>query len=89
MISSSVDLDKTRKSELAGKENPGVYVIERLGKTDEDVTRVLTEVLWRYASYSRRERVENKIAAYGLAAKADWSVFVKSYFEAHEKALHK
>lgn len=77
------------KPELAGQENPGVYIVERFGKSDEETIGSLTDILHRYALLSRRERVDNKIAAYKLAARADWSIFVKNYFKAHEKALAK
>ncbi|MEK7487774.1 MAG: glycogen/starch synthase [Patescibacteria group bacterium] len=77
------------KEKLAGKKNPGVYIIERLGKSDDDIVRALADELDRYVAYSRRERVENKIAAYKLAEQADWSMFVKHYFTAHTRALAK
>ncbi len=77
------------KDELAGKKNPGAYVIERFGKSDDETVAALAGVLEQYAGFSKRERVENKIAAYGLAAKADWSVFIKNYFNAHTRALNK
>jgi len=75
------------KDELAGEENPGVYIVDRFGKGDDEVVGALTDIMHRYASFNRRGRVENKIAAYRLAARADWGIFVKNYFSAHEKAL--
>lgn len=77
------------KGQLAKKDNPGAYIIERFGKSDDETVAALFSILDRYAGFSRRERVENKIAAYGLAAKADWSIFIKKYFEAHTRALRK
>ncbi|MBI3671754.1 glycogen/starch synthase [Candidatus Azambacteria bacterium] len=71
------------------KEFPGVYVIDRLKRPDEDVTNDLLNIMYKYASSSRRDRVQNKISAYNLAAKADWSIFAKEYFKAHEQALIK
>lgn len=76
------------KNEGTTGEHPGVYILDRLGKTDDEVARALADVCEKYASFSRRERVENKIAAYSLAQKADWSIFAKSYFEAHSRALY-
>ncbi|OGD23346.1 hypothetical protein A2Z10_01500 [Candidatus Azambacteria bacterium RBG_16_47_10] len=66
-----------------------MYIIDRFGKGDDEVIAALTDVFTQYVSFSRRERVENKIAAYALAAQADWSVFVKHYFDAHTRALAK
>ena len=77
------------KETVAGKKDPGVYIIDRFGKGDDEVIAALTDVFTQYVSFSRRERVENKIAAYALAAQADWSVFVKHYFDAHTRALAK
>lgn len=77
------------KSEVAGQENPGVYIVERFGKNDEEVIGPLSDILYHYTSLNRRGRVENKIAAYKLAAHADWGIFVKNYFAAHEKAMEK
>ncbi len=75
------------KKEVANVELPGVYIMERLGKSNEHVVGELVDVLYHYSLLSRRERVENKIAAYKLAARADWSIFIKHYFAAHAQAL--
>lgn len=75
------------KDQLKAKENPGIYLVDRFGKSDDDVVRSLSDILFRYTTFSKRERVANKIAAYMFAAEADWGVFVKKYFEAHTRAL--
>ena len=77
------------KKEVADKEFPGVYIMERMGKSNEHVVGALADVLYHYTLLSRRERVENKIAAYRLAARADWSIFIRYYFAAHAQALLK
>jgi len=77
------------KDELAGEENPGVYIVDRFGKGDDEVVGALADIMHHYALFNRRGRVENKIAAYRLAARADWGIFVKNYFLAHEAALRK
>lgn len=75
------------KNDVAGVDFPGVHIIERFGKNDSQVVDALTEVLYRYSLFNRRDRVKNKIAAYTLASRADWSIFIKKYFTAHTKAL--
>lgn len=75
------------KKDVAGQEFPGVHIIERFGKNDDTVTNVLADILYNYTLFSRRDRVKNKIAAYMLASRADWGIFIKNYFEAHAKAL--
>ncbi len=77
------------KNDVAGIELPGVYIVDRLGKSDQQVTDALADILHRYSMLTRRERVENKIAAYKLAARADWGIFIKRYFVAHAKALER
>ena len=77
------------KETVKGKENPGVYIIDRFEKSDADVEADLFKIMHDYSKFSHRERVENKIAAYNLAEKADWSIFAKEYFKAHSQALEK
>ena len=69
------------------QERPGIYVLGREKHTDEEVTEDLSSFLYRFMQTSRRERVENKIEARKIAAKADWRSFVLNYIEAHNKAL--
>ncbi len=77
------------KDKVKGKKYPGVYVIDRLKRKDEDVEEDLFKIMLEYSKFSHRERVQNKISAYNLAAQADWSIFAKEYFKAHQMALDK
>ena len=77
------------KERLLGEKFPGVFIIDRFQKSDDEVEEKLAEIMYEYANLSHRERVQNKISAYNLAAKADWSIFVKNYFQAHELAIKK
>ncbi len=75
---------------LKTKDNrPGIYILEREKKSDEDVTTDLTDFLYKFMNTSRRERVENKIEARKIASEADWESFVYNYITAHNKALEK
>jgi len=77
------------KDESAGKDYPGAFIVDRFQKNDDEVINELVDVMHRYAGFSHRERVQNKISAYNLAAKADWSIFIQNYFEAHQLAMQK
>ncbi|MBI3335793.1 MAG: glycogen/starch synthase [Candidatus Portnoybacteria bacterium] len=68
---------------------PGIYLLERLGKSEDEIVEELTRIMLEYAKLSREERVENKIAAHKMAEHADWKELAAFYFEAHEKALEK
>jgi len=49
----------------------------------------LTEMMHRFAHFSLKERIENKIIAQNLAATADWKSFIENYVEAHDLAVDK
>lgn len=66
---------------------PGIFVLERMGKSDEEIVASLTEMMSRFAHYSAKERTENKITAQKLAHTASWSKFIARYVEAHNKAI--
>jgi glycogen(starch) synthase len=68
------------------REYPGVYVLERFNHSDEDVGKVLADILFRFAKLSPRDRAKDKIRAREIAAEADWSIFINNYVEAHNKA---
>ncbi len=69
------------------KNSPGIYVLKRKDKSDEEITDDLSKFLYNFTETSRRERVENKIEARKIASAADWRIFVNCYVEAHNKAL--
>lgn len=66
---------------------PGIYLLERFGKNEDEIVEELTQFMLQYAKLSREERVENKLAAHKMAEHADWKELVKFYFQAHERAL--
>jgi glycogen synthase len=69
------------------KEKPGIYILKRENKKDEDIVDDLADFLHNFTETSRRERVQNKIEARKIASLADWRSFVNFYVEAHNKAL--
>jgi glycogen(starch) synthase len=70
-------------------EEGGIQVIERLGKSDESVTKEMTSMLYNYTLLSRNERVQQKMRAKALSEQADWKNFVNCYIDAHNKATEK
>ncbi len=69
------------------KKLPGVFVLPRLGKKDNEVVKGLSKVLYTFSQYSRQERVNNKIAARKIAEKADWGIMAENYITAHNMSL--
>lgn len=68
---------------------PGIYILERFGKNDEEAVDSLFKILWDYQCLSAEERGENKIRAWELAGFADWKNLIKNYIAAHNKSLEK
>ncbi len=72
---------------LLREEHPGVFVLERLGKSYEEVVENLFQILFRFSRFDHAERVQNKINAKSISSSADWDSFSKFYVEAHKLAL--
>ncbi|MBI2656259.1 glycogen/starch synthase [Candidatus Woesearchaeota archaeon] len=70
-------------------DTPGIYVLKRLGKSDDDVVSQLADVMLRFANFSKEERTANKLQARKVASMADWKSFVKNYITAHDMAVEK
>ncbi|MFW5745942.1 MAG: glycogen/starch synthase [Nanoarchaeota archaeon] len=68
-------------------EYPGIFVLPRLGISEEETISTYTRLLLLCTEFSHRQRVENKIAAKHLAHTADWNIFIKNYLAAHSRAL--
>lgn len=71
------------------KKNPGIFVLNRFNKSDDEVVEELANTLYSYSQLTRKERIENKINARGLADLADWKFLVEHYIEAHNLAVSK
>ncbi len=71
------------------KDRPGIYILERKNRLDDEITHGLYNFLYGFMKTSRKERVENKIEARKIAAAADWQSFIFYYIKAHNEALQK
>ena len=68
---------------------PGIFVLKRLNKNDDDVVNQLVEVMFNFANLSKEDRVANKMQARKIASMADWKIFVRHYIEAHNLAVER
>jgi len=76
-------------SECEQSETPGIFVLKRLNKSDENVVSQLVDVMFNFANLSKEERIANKMQARKTASMADWKIFVNNYIEAHNAAVGK
>ena len=76
-------------AECAQTETPGIFVLKRLNRSDDDVVNQLVSVMFDFAGLSKEDRVANKFQARETASMADWKIFVNRYIEAHNLAVKK
>ena len=77
------------QGKVESKKYPGVFVLQRFNKKDDEIIDDLAGFMHEFANYTKQERVQNKIEAKRLAGLADWSNFITFYIEAHNKAVAK
>ncbi len=75
------------KNTQKDRKSPGVYILERFGKNDEEASKSLLKILHDFYKLSAAEAVESRINARKMAANADWKNFFEYYIEAHNKAV--
>ncbi|MBW2978158.1 hypothetical protein KY331_04900 [Candidatus Woesearchaeota archaeon] len=71
------------------KKTPGIYVLKRLGRTDDEISNDLSKFMYWFASLSKPQRVRNKIEAKKLSELADWGILIENYINAHNLAVQK
>jgi glycogen(starch) synthase len=71
------------------KKNPGIYVLERLNKSEGEVETSLFEILKEFSALTKQDRIENKLRAKRLADLADWNLLVENYIKAHNLAVER
>ncbi len=76
-------------TECAQSDAPGIYVLKRLNRSDDDVVNQLVDVMLNYANFSKEERIANMLEARKVASLADWKSFVNHYINAHNLAVEK
>ncbi|MCD4739635.1 hypothetical protein K8R43_00425 [archaeon] len=65
----------------------GLFVMKREGRSHAASVKELSDLMYKYTKFTKKERIENKIEAKRLALLADWNELIKNYWEAHELAL--
>jgi len=76
-------------NECLQSETPGIFVLKRLNRSDDDVVNQLVDVMFNFANLSKEDRIANKLQARKTASMADWKIFVNNYIEAHNMAVDK
>lgn len=71
------------------EDKPGVYVLDRLGKEDQETDKELFEFLYNYTNLPKQERMNKKLDAKRIAEMADWKELVENYKKAFEMAISK
>lgn len=67
----------------------GIFVLGREGKTEEESTTALSDLMFKFVKFSKNERIENKVEAKRLSRLAGWKKLSKNYFKAHQMAMKK
>lgn len=73
--------------ECAQSDTPGIFVLKRLNKSDDDVIDELADFMFKFANLSDENRIANKMQARKTASMADWRSFVNNYIDAHNMAV--
>lgn len=68
---------------------PGIRVLDMENNDRETIVKALTKSLHRFASFERKERIDNKIRAHKIAFMADWENFSVHYIEAENLAVER
>ncbi|MBD3204485.1 hypothetical protein GF327_09415 [Candidatus Woesearchaeota archaeon] len=77
------------KKRDTGKKNKGIFVLGRMDKTEEEVVIDLAEIMYRFSTYSKQDRIENKLKAKRIASMADWKNLIENYIHAHNLSVKK
>jgi len=77
------------RGKAASEEYPGVFVLKRENKTDEEIIKSLSDFMYYFANLTKYDRVKNKLEAKRLAGLADWKILIENYIKAHNMALEK
>lgn len=71
------------------KNKPGIFVLKRLNRTDDDIIDDLGNFIYKFVQFSKQDRVLNKIEAKRLAGLADWGNLIENYIEAQNLTIEK
>jgi len=72
------------ENKLLNKDIPGLWILKRKNRKDEEVIQECTEILFKIVNLDRSERIQNKYEARRLASYFDWKELVKNYIKLYE-----
>lgn len=75
--------------EFLNENNDGIKVLQREGKSSEQIIKDLTKMIEKYLFMNKTDISESKISAMKLVKNTDWKKFIENYFKAYEMALKK
>jgi glycogen synthase len=67
----------------------GIFIVPRENKSYQEIVDSLASVFIKFTSFSKQERIENKLQAKKLADTADWNNLAEFYIKAHNMAAEK
>ncbi|MCK4823641.1 hypothetical protein KA005_48260, partial [bacterium] len=68
---------------------PGIYVLPRMNKSEDEIIGSLTEFMHKFAKFSKHDRIMNKMAAQRVAGTANWKKLITHYLDAYNLAVDK
>ena len=74
-------------AECGQEKTPGIFVLSRMNKKDDEVTGQLARVMYAFSNFTVNERIANKLQARKIATTADWGSLIKNYIYAHNLAV--
>lgn len=75
--------------DLHNKKIPGIYILDIENQKKEKMMEDFANILYKYALFTKKKRIDNKIQAHKAAFMADWENFAAHYIEAHNLAIKK
>jgi glycogen(starch) synthase len=69
--------------------NKGIFVLKRMGKTEEESIEELTNIMHEYSNCSKNDRARHKMESKRKAHLADWKILANNYIIAHNLALER
>lgn len=76
-------------AECAQTDTPGIFILKRLNKSDDEVEDELVDVMYNFVQLTKEKRIANKLQARQTASMADWKIFISHYTDAHEMAVER
>ncbi len=74
---------------LITKDNPGIWILRRKNRKNEEVVKDLFQLLYKITKMKRSERIQNKYEARILASHFSWEKLIVNYFDLYETAWQK